>query len=294
MPFSYRHLFFGGTTFCCCLPVRMGVISMAILGCLVSGSLAVLLWFEVASTTGLTSSGRAAFILAALMETILFATSIFGLMGAIVRKQLFIQVYAYVLYVHFVINLAVAGYLLFEISRASDNLEVLACKTAIKNPGAESQCTGLLSIAKWVYLIVALIVLFVELYGAVIVTRYLNQLQRQKRTARASRMQINEAFQLKPSNGFQYSRLHDYMNQPTTSPDPYSIGPYDVEFNPYEEGARSPGGKVLSVNHMHELDNGSGPWTRNDIVAEGNVNLNHENELPGGFLDQQKAQGYIQ
>lgn len=51
MPFSYRRLFFGGTTFCCCLPVRLGVIVMSSLGCLVAGILMILLWFELASTS---------------------------------------------------------------------------------------------------------------------------------------------------------------------------------------------------------------------------------------------------
>jgi hypothetical protein len=37
MAFSYKELFFGGTTFCCCLPVRVGVIIMTSLGMLLSG-----------------------------------------------------------------------------------------------------------------------------------------------------------------------------------------------------------------------------------------------------------------
>lgn len=40
---------FRGRTFCCCLPVRMGVISMSVLGILFGGLLSIVLWFEVAS-----------------------------------------------------------------------------------------------------------------------------------------------------------------------------------------------------------------------------------------------------
>jgi len=243
---------------------------MAILGCLISGLLSVLLWFELASTTGMTGGERAAFILAALTETILFVTSILGLIGAITRKQSFIQVYAYVLYVHFVINFVAAVYLLFQIFQGSDNFEVLACQAAIKNSGNQSQCTDLLSIARWIYLVVASIVLFVELYGAVIATRYLNQLQRQKRAARASRVQIDEAFQ---SNDFQYISLHDHMDQPMY-PDPYSMGPSDVEFNPYEGVAQSSGDGAPLVDHRHELDGGGGPRTPSGIEE----NLDHKNE----------------
>jgi len=239
---------------------------MAVLGCLISGLLTVLLWFELASTTGMTSGERAAFILAALTETILFITSILGLIGAITRKQSFIQVYVYVLYVHFVINFVAATYLLFQIFQGSNNLEVLACQAAIKNSGTQNQCTDLLSIARWIYLVVALSVLFVELYGAVIATRYLNQLQRQKRAARASRVQIDKAFQLN------FKRFR-YRSLPDQTPDSYSTGP---EFNPY-------GGEVPFVDHRHE-SNDDGAWTPNNIEE----NLDHENELRGGLVDQQQ------
>jgi hypothetical protein len=83
--------------------------------------------------------------------------------GAIVRKQLFTQIYAYILYVNLFVNVAVAAYLTFEVTRASSNAESLACQTAIQDPGAQSQCTGLLTFAKAVYLVIAGTVLLVEL-----------------------------------------------------------------------------------------------------------------------------------
>ncbi|KIM40069.1 hypothetical protein M413DRAFT_54431, partial [Hebeloma cylindrosporum] len=199
MAFSYRRLFFGGTTFCCYLPVRMGVISMSILGCLVAGLLMILLWFEISTTQGMELQARVAFILAAVTETILFAASILGLIGALVRKQSFTQIYTYTLYVHFILNVAVAAYLTYEVTRVSSNLRTLACQTAIKDPEAQSQCTGLLNIARWVYLVVAATVLLVEMYGAIIATRYLYQLRREKGAARA-RLDTESAFQLKPRN----------------------------------------------------------------------------------------------
>lgn len=99
MPFSYRDLFCGGRTFCCCLPVRVGVIIMSLLGIVVAGVLSIVLWFEVASqfclsllvdarndlingdalgTPDMTSTERAGFILAGLVETLLFVASSLG------------------------------------------------------------------------------------------------------------------------------------------------------------------------------------------------------------------------
>lgn len=104
MAFSYRRLFFGGTTFCCCLPVRLGVIVMSSLGCLVAGILMIILWFELSGalcssvgfegiltaiclfqivTLYMTTQERVAFILAALTETVMFAASILGLVSGL-------------------------------------------------------------------------------------------------------------------------------------------------------------------------------------------------------------------
>lgn len=49
MAFSYKDFFFGGTTFCFCLKVRLGVAIMTVAGMLFAGLLSILLWFEVSS-----------------------------------------------------------------------------------------------------------------------------------------------------------------------------------------------------------------------------------------------------
>ena len=83
--------------FCCCLPVRICVTIMALLGFLLSGTLSIILWFEVTSMAslctllsqrvtfylsqgadGLTSKERGAFIGGAIVETLFFLISSVG------------------------------------------------------------------------------------------------------------------------------------------------------------------------------------------------------------------------
>lgn len=96
MPFSYRELFLGRTKFCCCIPVRIGVIIMAVLGIVFSAVLSIALWYEVSGEHSIpflpwrrlmkqsavnhkmTSGIKAAFVIGGLVETFLFAASIFG------------------------------------------------------------------------------------------------------------------------------------------------------------------------------------------------------------------------
>jgi len=237
MAFSYRELFFGGTTFCCCLRVRLGVICMTVLGMLLAGLLSILLWFEVASTTDMSSKERAIFIVAGLVETLLFAGSILGFVGAVVRKQLFVQIYAYFIYVHFIINLGVAIYLLYMIVHVSSTDQVKACQLAIQNTTAQAQCTGLLKVGLGVYSAVAAIVLLAEMYGAIIVARYVNQVQREKRNLRASRMSQG-AFKMGSTPGGRYSTIkgddHDGIPLRAAGLSTPRVG---EEFDPYEEVA---------------------------------------------------------
>ncbi|KAJ7647264.1 hypothetical protein FB45DRAFT_892900 [Roridomyces roridus] len=231
MAFSYRELFFGGTKFCCCLPVRVGVIIMSILGMLFAGLLSILLWFEVDSSPNMSKGERTVFIITGLVETLLFVASILGFVGAVVRKQVFVQIYAYFLYFHFLLNVGVAAYLLWFLVHASTSDQVKACQEAIKNTQAQSQCTGLFKIGLGVYGAVAGIVLLTEMYGAIIVARYVNQIQREKRTSKIQQ----GAFRLggKP-NGGRYSTIKGEEDDiPLRSARQSKV--VQPEFDPYNE-----------------------------------------------------------
>jgi hypothetical protein len=95
------YFIFQRPRFCCCLPVRVCVVAMSLLGILLSGVLSVILWFEVSraypfsfllpsfvlkvlvgcsiqGTDAFTSKQRAAFAGGAIVATLLFLISIVG------------------------------------------------------------------------------------------------------------------------------------------------------------------------------------------------------------------------
>jgi hypothetical protein len=138
---------------------------------------------------------------------------VYSLIGAIVRKLTFATAYAIGLYVHFLINLGVAAYLLFIILHATRTDTVALCQHAIKNAQAQGQCGSLFTAIRGLYAGLASIVLLVELCesstlsrrdaplipvplmlpstlnkpkpdGAIIATRYVYQLRGEKREAR--------------------------------------------------------------------------------------------------------------
>lgn len=168
------------------------------------------------------------------------------------RKQNFTQIYAYTLYAHFFLNILVIAYFSYEVARATSNTEKVACLAAIKDSQAQQQCTDLLSFARWVYVTIAGTILLLELCeysvygrsssfdsfldGSIIIARYVNQLQREKREARAFRSDTEQAFQLKTRGGHDYSRIPDPESQVTLPIlDPSYLGPSHIEFDPYAE-----------------------------------------------------------
>ncbi|RXW25601.1 hypothetical protein EST38_g271 [Candolleomyces aberdarensis] len=286
MPFSYREWILGGKTFCCCLPVRFGVIAMSAIGILVAGLLSIVLWFQVSAPAGsMTTGERAAFVVAGLVETILFLASILGFVGSIVHKQSFIQAYAYILYGHFFLNIGAAAYLGYVVIHFQGTATRVACDETITDDDAQAECRGLLRITATVFIVIAAIVLLAELYGAIIVTRWLNFVQRdkrEKRMLRESKRATDSAFSLRPLNRSFYgdsratSSVYLPLNQRDEEFDPYAeVNKSDVRRSVQSQHSRLATDRTLVNNDEDlrppppiEVGYGGGSWTHRDISEE--------------------------
>ncbi len=85
-----------------------------------------------------------------------------SLVGAIVRKLTLATTYAVGLYIHFLINLSVASYLLFVILHSTDADTVTICQK-VANQQTKDQCSSILGYIRGVYAGLASFVLAVEL-----------------------------------------------------------------------------------------------------------------------------------
>lgn len=199
---------------------------MSLLGMLVAGLLSIALWYEVAVNATLRAGEKAAFAIGGILETILFIASVIGFVGAIMRKQSFLRTYAYILYIHFLFNCGGAAYLLYMIISFQNNIGEQACQGTITDVEAQDQCHGVFRVAGTVYIVVSATVLFVELYGAIIVSRHFNAVKEEKRSAMELRENVDTAFRLK-------ARSYAYA---PVKPGPEHNSPlYQAEFNPYSD-----------------------------------------------------------
>lgn len=161
---------------------------MSILTILLSGAISVIIWFELFHSYGLSSKQRIAFILTGVVQSFLFFVSIIGFIGVAARKQLFVMIYTYFLYAHFVLNLAIGIYFLVTVRMSNRQQLVDYCAQVFVDTSTESDCTRLMNVSTFVFIAIVAFLLFLELYGALIATRYVYRLRNQKRDIRSQRL----------------------------------------------------------------------------------------------------------
>jgi hypothetical protein len=203
MAFSLKKYVFGRKVFCCCVPVRVGVLGMTLMSILLSGTLLIGMWLktsrsfflnlncaQIAFTQfrhsgghDLTSKERSLLIVVGVVQTLLFVASVLGYVGPIllrfgsssitsvisrfagtvVRKLLFVRLYAYFIYGHFVLNLVVAIYFLWAATNAANDNALKACQAAVEDPQAEAQCKKVLRATIGAFFGIVFLVLLIEL-----------------------------------------------------------------------------------------------------------------------------------
>lgn len=211
-----QDFFYRSQTFCCCLPVRVGVMVISLFTLLLSGILMIILWFLVSDSEGSLTS-LAPLIAFALLQTFLFIFSVTGFSGSVVRKQSFIVPYAYFLYIHLVVNIAVAAYFLYEVTSLQSNAVLHACENTVRDAGAQEQCKDLFDTVVGVYVGVVGLLLAIETYGALIMARYVHQIKNEKRVARVARQSRLSALSSKSNSGVSSANANYNSKRPPHS-----------------------------------------------------------------------------
>lgn len=210
MAFSLKNYLLYSPYFCFCLPVRFGFVLLTCLSFLFSGVLSVLVWFELSHSYSLTGEEKSSFWAVGIVETILLAVSVIGFIGAVARKQRFVAIYAYFVYIHVVLNVVVGIYFLVTIRQSNRQQLVDECYVVFANNPSASNCQSLMNVSTYVFIAVVSLVLLLELYGALIATRYLNTLTKQKKVEHSRRLGLyHSVANIHPSHSRDPSGMSD-------------------------------------------------------------------------------------
>jgi len=244
--------------FCCCLPVRIGVFILSALGTISGFYGAYAIWYIVARTAkngtvseaqsslnGLSSTtfngykGVAldkaqyyAFIVIGIITTMYALCSLAGFIGSILRKRRLVALYSTLLWILLTVNIGVAIYVGYVDIHNRGQIQSDCQQWAANGTVSDNGCDDGSHVSVAVEIISLIISLLFQLYGCIIVKRYVEQLSEEQ--------------------GFQFVRAGNrvlktgdasgsyYPHQPLgTQPQQHELGPY-----PYGQPDNSFGTKV--------------------------------------------------
>jgi len=167
-------------TFCCCLPVRLGVFLLSLLA-MVGGSLiAAFSWIQISqlSQHPLGKTDVIALWIQAPIFTILAFLAVFGFLGAVIRNRGMISSFAVALAIHLGFSIASGAFSLYTVfSRNSqDLLDTCRQNAADASDDTTQACKNGIIILKAVTVVVYVFIWLIQLYAYFVVERYVEQL----------------------------------------------------------------------------------------------------------------------
>ena len=164
-------------TFCCCIPVRAGVIVLSMLGFLIGGFISAIAIMGIKNSTGLkTSLGLqvAAFI-------VLTLVSLLGLIGGIGRKKILVKVYFGLTVFQLAFGMGAGIYAIYRVFKDSHKyVEECLLPNAADADKIAVTCKQGISLIKGLMVAAFIVAWLIQIGMCVIVHRYVQQLEEEE------------------------------------------------------------------------------------------------------------------
>lgn len=158
-------------TFCCCIPVRAGVILLGLIGLLGGGAVSVVGIINLKKDEG----SKTATIIQIVVYITLTLLSTFGLIGAIGRKLTLVRVYFGMLVAHLIFSMAGGMYAIHRNFKEAPKY-IQECASGSANPALLKSCKDGATLVKGVMVGVFIVAWLVEIWACLIVYNYNLQL----------------------------------------------------------------------------------------------------------------------
>jgi hypothetical protein len=183
-------------TFCCCLPVRLGVFILSLLAIIAGAFISAVGWIQISQLKQhpVTKTNEIALWIQSSLLSLLALLAVFGFLGAMIKNRPMISGFAIALAIHLGISIA-SGIFSIYIMFAHDSSGVL--DTCIQNATQSSDVTQVpdditntckkgLIILKAVLVAVYVLTWLIQLYAYFVVERYADQLDEESLAAAAA------------------------------------------------------------------------------------------------------------
>ncbi|KAK2467938.1 hypothetical protein APHAL10511_000233 [Amanita phalloides] len=164
-------------TFCCCLPVRLGVFILTILNLLGGLFVAVIGWMQVSHSrsTPLSTVDEIALVLHSSTFTVLAAVSLLGLIGAILKQRSLVSTFGMMMLAFLIISIGTGIYAIYCLFRNNGQAIVQACLQGDSTLG-QDVCRTTANVVEAIIVTIYVVVWLLQLWGFFIVLDYCYQL----------------------------------------------------------------------------------------------------------------------
>jgi len=167
--------------FCCCLPVRLGTIVLALLAMIGGTFVAGVGFIQIGGLRQrhVEKSDQVALWIQAIMYSILGIVGVFGFIGALIKNRRMISSFAFVLAIHLGFSIASGVFSIYVMFTRDSSTTVNECVANAANQGvtvSESECHKGIVFMKGVMVGIYVLTWLIQLYAYFIVERYADQL----------------------------------------------------------------------------------------------------------------------
>ncbi|KAJ3572399.1 hypothetical protein NP233_g3112 [Leucocoprinus birnbaumii] len=166
-------------TFCCCIPVRAGVITLAIIGLIGGTGVAAIGCLNLVNLPP-TQGNRIANGIQVGLYIVLALVSLFGLIGAIMRKRSLINLYFAILVGHLLFSFALGVYGMYRVFKDSPEYMEKCQNDSSDDKVFMKICREGDLLVKGIVVGVSIIAWLLEIWACVIVFNYSKQLEEEE------------------------------------------------------------------------------------------------------------------
>ncbi|KAJ7602420.1 hypothetical protein FB45DRAFT_798866 [Roridomyces roridus] len=169
-------------TFCCCLPVRFGVLVMSLIALLGGGLVAVGGVVEIKRLDEhiITESHKPALYVVTAIFSLLALLGAFGLFGVLARNTAAVSTFSSALSLHLGFSIGTGIFSIYTVFKRNSDAAISNCIQNSTDPSKIKQCHTDLDIAKGLIIGIFLVAWVVELYGCIIAANYVRQLKEEE------------------------------------------------------------------------------------------------------------------
>ncbi|PFH52014.1 hypothetical protein AMATHDRAFT_2503 [Amanita thiersii Skay4041] len=157
-------------TFCCCIPSRVGVLLIGLIGLVGGGGITALAILRIKASVG----SKVSLIIEAIIYGLLALVSLLGLIGAIGRKLSLIKLYFAMLVTHLLFSFGAGTFAIYRVFH--DAPEYINKCVGQRGSSGLKVCQSGVAVTKGIVITMFILVWILEIWACVIVFRYSKQL----------------------------------------------------------------------------------------------------------------------